>query len=553
MSTGEDEGSSELMEGVELLNRRELQRLCDFELPSAPKWQLGKYTPPGPIGAQYIDSEGPIDAIMGPGGSGKTVASAWKGVKFALQRMPICVDGIIRCKGTVVRDNYRSLYRTTLQSWFDIFPPGGEDSQFSGGQDRPAVHVLRLSTVRNIHGVNKIVPVDLRVEFFAIADINYELLFKSYETSYAWATEADGVDPMAIPFFYSRTSRFPRLSLLPPGVQRVRVAFVDFNPPDPEHPLYLACVRGSFREDFDEAKEPRTINFFKQPSGLSDQAENRMGKSKAEYEAEAAVLHKDTARRMVEGRPGRQRSGLPVYDEDFDYDVHTAVNVGIIRDLPLNIGMDQGGQGGSAGSPAAVFFQVLANGQARFYDEVVAETGTGVERFLEHMIPLMTTRFVDLSYGVWSCDPSGFYGGDKVYGTLAFAEIIQKALKHPMLPAPSNEWTPRRESLALLMGRNISAGVPKIIIDRRCKLLIKGLNGGYKYSRRHDGTYDPRPIKNREANAVEAAQYGVLGVFGLQGTINRLAQVSRPSEDNVVQMRRRAGQRRPSDFSVWDV
>lgn len=547
------EGSEELLEGVEVLNRRRLQQLCDFQLPSAPKWTLGKYVPPGPIGSQYIDSEGPIDAIMGPGGSGKTVASAWKGIKFALQRMPICKDGVIRCKGTVVRDNYRSLYRTTLQSWFDIFPPDMEEGLFSGGQDRPAVHQLNLSTVRNVHGVNKIIPVDLRVEFFAIADVNYELLFKSYETSYAWATEADGIDPQAIPFFYSRTSRYPRLDLLAPGVQRARVAFIDFNPPDPEHPLLQACIRGSFREDFDEAQEPRTINFFRQPSGLSDQAENRAGKSKAEYEAEMAVLHKDTARRMVEGRPGRQRSGLPVYDEDFDYDAHTAVNLPIIRDLPLNIGMDQGGQGGSAGSPAAVFFQVLPIGQVRIYDEVVAETGTGVERFLEQTIPKLTTRFAELLPGVWSCDPSGFYGGDKVYGTLAFAEIIQKALGHPMLPAPSNEWTPRRESLALLMGRNISPGVPKMIIDRRCKLLIKGLNGAYKYQRRHDGTFDPRPIKNRESNAVEAAQYGVLGVFGLQGTINRLAQGSRPAAENVVQMRRRMAGTKRADFSVWEV
>jgi hypothetical protein len=539
---------SDLLDGVNVLSRQQLQTLCEFELPRAPKWQLGRYTPPGPIGAAYIQSQGPIDAIMGPGGSGKTVASAWKGIRFSLATMPICRDGRIRVKGTVVRDNYRSLYRTTLQSWFEIFPPEMEAGVFSGGQDRPAVHVLSLSTVRTIDGVNRIVPVDLRVEFFAIADVNYELLFKSYETSWAWATEADGVPVDAIPFFFSRTARYPALPMLPEGTVRPRVAFLDFNPPAPKHPLYQACLRGSFREDFNPETERKTVNFFRQPGGLEAAAENRAGKSRSEYEIEAQTLPKDIARRMVHGLPGRVKDGLPVYDDEFDEALNVAAQpLEPIGGLPLHIGFDQGGAGGSAGSPGAVLFQVAADGQVRVLDECIAQPGTGVERFLDALVPKLSMRFRQLPLGQLCCDPSGFTGGDRQYGTLAWADIVSQAIGHRVMPAPTNEFTPRRESLGVLMGKFVSVGKPRLIIDARCRVLIDALGGEYRYGRRHDGTYDPQPIKNFAGTAAEALQYGVLGVFGLAGTISALAQGNRARAP------RRAGVRQGSGGMDWNL
>lgn len=544
--------SGDLFDGVTQLSRNDVQQLCDFRVPDSPKWQLGRYTPPGPIGAAYINAMGPIDAIMGPGGSGKTVASIWKAVKFSIEQMPICTDGVIRVKGTVIRDNYRSLYRTTLQTWLEVFPTT-RFPNFAGGQDRPAVHTLELSTVRNIDGVRREVPVTLRVEFFAVADVNYELLFKSYETSWAWATEADGIDHAAIPFFFSRTARYPSNAMLPPGTKRPRVALVDFNPPDPEHKLYQACLRGSFKEDFDANRDVKTVNFFRQPSGLADNAENRAGKSREEYQAEMNTMTRDAARRMVEGMPGRVKSGLPVYDSEFDYDRHVSqVPLEILRDQPFHIGFDQGGGGGSAGTPAAVLFQIAPSGQIRINAEVVADPGTGVERFLDQLIPVLTGPFAGVMPGEFFCDPAGFFGGDSVYGTLAWAEIVAQALGHRVYPAPSQEWTSRREALALPMMRFLSAGTPKLMIDPRCATLIRGLNGAYKYGKRHDGLYNPLPTKNLESNAVEAAQYGVLGKFGLAGTISALAQGDRAG--NVVAMRRRAGGNRvaATGFRVFD-
>jgi hypothetical protein len=525
-----------LFGGSEPLSRTQLQKLCEFELPQKPLFSLGQFSPPGPIAADYMKSQGPIDAIMGPGGSGKTVASAMKGVLFSLSRMPIGLDGVIRAKGTVVRDNYRSLYRTTLQSWFNIFPPSAEYGVFSGGQDRPAKHDLKISVVRFHDGQNRVVPVRLTVEFFAIGDLNYELLFKSYETSWAWATEADGLDPNAIPFFFSRTGRFPSLHQLPPGTTRPRVALVDFNPPSPRHPLLVACKRGSFNEDFRPGVDERTINFFQQPSGLAPNAENRAGKTLAEYELEARTLPKDQVRRMVMGLPGKVKDGLPVYDDEFDETRHvSATFLEPLPHVPLHAGFDQGGLGGSAGSPAVVFGQIdPTNGQLRLLAENLPGYGVGAERFVDGIVPILTTQLRGLPPGIWTGDPSGFLGGDKVFGSLSWFEIMRQALGHRIDPAPTNEWAPRRDALGMLFGKTLKGGIPAVIIDPRLVNLIDGLSNEFKYGKRHDGTYDPLPVKNLHANVVEAGQYLVLGVFGLAGTISRIAQGSRPG--NVVRM-----------------
>ena len=50
---------------------------------------MQRYEPPGPIGAAYIESRHPISAIMGPAGSGKTVAAAFKAVHMAASWMPV--------------------------------------------------------------------------------------------------------------------------------------------------------------------------------------------------------------------------------------------------------------------------------------------------------------------------------------------------------------------------------------------------------------------------------------------------------------------------------
>lgn len=501
------------------LDATAVEALCGFKPPREARFSLASYEPAGPVCAAYIRSQGPIDGITGPGGSGKTVGSIVKAIRFSVATMPVCLDGRIRVRGACVRDNLRSLYRTTLQSWFNFFPLS-KYPDFFGGQDRPAKHILKLATIRD--GVE--IPVDLTVEFFGIADTNYELIFKSYEVSWAWATEADGVPAPAVPFFFSRTARYPPQEML--GKQkRPRMMMVDFNPPDPDHPLWHAMTRGSFREDFNPDVDTRTVNFYQQPSGLAPDAENRKGKSREEYLAEDQTMPKDDSRRMVHGRPGRVKDGLPVYDEEWDDDVFVSQTpLEILPGLPLHAGFDQDL------TPAAVFFQETPDGQIRMLREVYLGHGVGVDRFLEAILPLLHGPLRGLPPGVAAADPAGFYGKDRNYGQLAWADAMSQGLGWRIVPAPTNEWDMRRAALSLVMRTTRRAGrdFPHLLIDPACKQLRKGLASGFKYGKRHDGTFDPRPSKNEYSHVCEAAQYGVLAVRGVAGMVATIAAADRP-------------------------
>jgi hypothetical protein len=522
-----------------VLKRSELRELCGFEPPKDPLWSLTRYIPPGPVCARFIRSMGPIDMITGPAGSGKSVGSVFKSIRFHVAAMPVCRDGVIRGRLTVLRDNYRALYRTTLRTWFEFFPPDYHGSSFSGGQDRPAQHVLRLETLRD----GKLTPVDLTADFFAVGDVAIEELLKGYETSSGWCNEGDLLHERVIPFLYSRTGRYPPRDMLPDGAVRPRVVAVDFNPPDVDHPIWQSGVRGTF--DKNAAIEGESflpsINFFQQPSGLSNEAENRAGKTREEYESEALTWGEQDRRRFVEGRPGYARDGKPVYEYEFDERTHVADGaLAPIRGLPLHIGLDQGNQ------PAAVLFQIDSFGKVRIYAECAPGPGTGIERFAEMLVAvLMSERFQGLPPGKYGADPAGFYGADKEAGELSWAQAIGLALGHYVLPAPTNEISPRLEVVRLALG----AGM---LIDPSCRMLIGGFAAHYKYRKIRDGVvdrFDTVPHKNDYANPHDALQYGLLLVRGLAGTIHQAAKAGRAG--NVVPITMASVAK--ADFNVWNV
>lgn len=501
-----------------------------IEIPRQPLWNLKAFTPPGPVAARYVQSTGPIDAICGPGGSGKTVASVFKAVRFAVRAMPVCTDGTVRVRLTVVRDNYRALYRTTLRTWFEWFPPDYPSSTFSGGVDRPACHQLRLSTVRKVDGIAREVPVDLTVDFFAVGDVAIEELLKGYETSCGWVNEADNLHERVVPFLFSRTGRYPSRVQLPEGIERPRLVMCDFNAPDPDHPLWLACERGTFGEKLEEG-QARAINFFHQPSGLSKDAENRAGKSYAEYEAEARTLTADDVARFVHGRPGYARDGKPVYQGDFDAQRHRAPDtLPVIPGLPLHLGLDQGL------SPAAVLFQEASTGQVRIYAELVPDHGCGAMRFGEMLLALLRSpRFRDLPPGIAAADPAGFYGADKIAGELSWAQIIGQAIGRPVEPAPSQEPTIRRDAVRLLLRAHITADTPAFLVDPACVMLIKGFAARYRFKKRAHGGFEDSPEKNEFSHPHDALQYGVLTLRGRAAVIGDAAAAARGS---VIPLRR---------------
>lgn len=488
------------------------------------------WLPPGPVAQEYLHCSDPITMIMGPQGSGKTTTSVVKCAATSL-RMPVCRDGVIRARGCVVRDNYRALYRTTLQTWFGVFPREFPASSFEGGQDRPAKHTIRFRTPRGR-------VVEMIVDFYAIGDHAIEELLKGYEPSWCWMNEADLLHDRVPTFLYGRTGRYPpALDRAEPEAPILRHVFGDLNPPDMDHWIH--------RDFVDEETKQFGHRLFRQPSGLADDAENRRGVPRSKYEEDSRTMKPAEVRRFVHGEFGYASDGRPVYDGVFSERLHVSKEpLAILPGLPLHAGYDQGL------SPAFIPFQVAPNGQVRILAEVVPPHGTGPKRFAEAMLDLLHTRFRGLPMGIHTADPAGFYGADRIGGEMAWVEIVMRAIGHMIGPAPSQEPGIRIEALHGPLTTMIDAHTPALIVDPSCRMVIGGFAAHYKYKRVRQGTRDAymdRPEKNAWSHPLEALQYGVLGLRGRAGIINAAAKAGRPG--NVIPMH--APKPASADFDVW--
>ena len=100
---------------------------------------------------------------------------------------------------------------------------------------------------------------------------------------------------------------------------------------------------------------------------------------------------------------------------------------------------------------------------------------------------------------------------------------ILKAHDIPARPAPSNDFTLRREAVARPMGRLID-GEPGFGLHPRCRMARKALMGGYSYRLQPLGgerRYQDRPDKNEYSHIADAGQYANLGLGEGQAVLNR--------------------------------
>ncbi|MBB3385995.1 MULTISPECIES: hypothetical protein [unclassified Rhizobium] len=535
------------------------------------------YEPPGPIGWAFIKSRGPINAIMGPGGSGKTVASCVKGVMHAAEFMPVCKDGWVRVKTLCVRDTYRSFARTALASWYNMFPEKHAWTvKHEGGQDRPVVHTLQWEAIR---GRDKI-KIEYVMETGAIGDNDLETFAKGYEISMAWGNEYDLLPENTLPIFFQRCGRYPPMEMIAPSeIERVsregrkamqvmglevddsepvlpRIVWGDMNPPDSlEHPAYTT--------PFGETSKPGAMvenitpgwHGFWQPGGLSPNAENRKGKPRSSYELEAATTKdKRLVQRMVHSLPANSAAGAPVYPE-FSRVLHLADQpIEPTPGLGLTIGVDAGG------SPAATIGQPQPNGQERLLAELVTDPGTGPTRFGNMLIDLLIRRFPNLPIlGVWG-DPAAFMGGDTQTGEFNWIQVVQGIIRTTIQVAPSNEPHIRQEAVRFHLTNLIDGQTPGYLVDPRCKVMVGGFEAHYMLTKQATAgaTDNLAVVKNKHSHPHDAEQYRILGYRGLAAVIGEAAKASLPGNVTSLQQRRqernaRQQQYRQGDFNVWDV
>jgi hypothetical protein len=444
------------------------------------------YAPPGPVALAFMrDDSSFYRGLMGPFGSGKSTACIMEILRRAQAQKP-GTDGKRHSRWAVIRNTYPELRTTTIKSWHQWVPASLGRWVDTG----PPTHHITEGDL------------DLEVLFLALDRPDDIAKLLSMELTGAWLNEAREIPKAVVDGLTGRVGRFP--SVLMGGCSWSGI-IADTNPPDTDHWWYKLA----------EEQKPEGWTFYRQPGGLDPGAENVPNLPANYYQRQVAGKDEDWVNVYVNANYGFVRDGKPVYPE-FRDGIHVKP-FDLVQAWPVYVGIDFGL------TPAAVFGQRSPMGQWRWHSELVTED-MGAKRFAELLRGAMHERYPGMAFAAITGDPAG-EGRAQTDETTPF-QILQAAGVEAR-PAPTNDFTKRRESVAACLGRLID-GQPGLIVHPNCRVLRKGMAGGYNYRRVQvsgEERYRDQPDKGQYSHVCEAGQYMLVGA----GEARTLVRRDRPA------------------------
>jgi len=422
-----------------------------------------------------------VRAVMGPIGSGKSVACCWEAMRRASEQVPNR-EGVRHTRGAIIRNSYRELTDTTMRTFFDWFPEqAGHFRQMDmmWTLDQPLPDGTRMRTEVMFRALDK--PQDVK-----------KLL--SLELTWAWINEAREVPKQVLDMLLGRVGRFPSKR---DGIGATWYGVImDTNPPDSDHWFY----------NIFEEERPKGWKLFKQPSGVSPEAENLKNLPENYYQNMMAGKDQEWINVYVHGRYGFISDGKPVYPEYRD-EIHSTLDDLLIL-TKVYVGIDFGL------TPAAVFVQFTPSGQCQVIDELVT-SDLGAKAFAQLLKDKLNREYRGVEIELYA-DPAGEQRAQTDEQT-PFMFLWAAGIE--AVPAPTNDFTMRRESVVRYLSRLTVTGHPAFLVGPKAPLTRKAMAGGYKYKRIQvsgEARYRDVPDKaGRYSHPADALQYAVLGADGI--------------------------------------
>lgn len=520
--------SSEDIRSYEIVQQRELIARLEIDDSNV---EITNYVPPGPVARDFITDLTKSTYIMGPLGGGKTTTCAFKRI-FLATLAPIAWHPSDRkptrmCRAIVLRDTFRSVEKTVLESWKQWFPKGFPGSSWAGGNDRPVTHTLRFMGHDGVR-------IECVTEFAGLGENSIETLMKGREYSVAWLNEADTHADGALSDVEQRVGRYPMPKLLLTvdeleelgkrlghklaSGQRLAQVLGDLNAPTIDSHVY---------RDFVKNPTPGR-KLYRQPSGRSPMAENRFNLRPDYYDSLVENQEEHFIKRMVDNEFGYSRHGKPVY-EGFQRERHVAKSRIIVDPrMELGVGIDISM---NTLNPAAVIRMPQAPGRLVAVGELYLGHGVGAARFGEGLKRYISERFSNASKIRFWLDPAAEYGADKQGGQLTAMETLAFILNHPMLiPANgSNELGLRLDAVKAELRGYLEPNTHMLICPEACPLLIEAYEGRYRFKKRPETAateYEEEPQKTHpHSDIADADQYCILGFRGRRGAIRAAADI----------------------------
>ncbi|WP_294277602.1 hypothetical protein [uncultured Sphingomonas sp.] len=480
---------------------------------------------PGPIADAFVRDPAFIVGIIGPVGSGKTMAALQKGLRLAARQLgTVRPDGVIVRKARigVIRESYPSLQSTTLKSWFRIVPE--EEGTFSW--KAPYTHkftkILKREGNRKDGRVLEILECEF--EFRAIGDLSVEEACRGWEVNAVIIDEADLQPPSLVPFLTGRVGRF---SDLDPSLVVDPQIILSLNMPDIDNHIYhllmdeSSDVLGLTDEEAEILRstlgDRKLIEKFVQPGGREPDAENlhNLPGGRGYYVLQVAANRNTPGYvdRMVDNKPVPIQHGQPV-NAGFIYTTHVRPVEWDPR-RKLIVGVDQGL------FAAAVCLQRNWDGAIRTLAECVNTTRddkgkvqlmkVGPTAFGKKLKRMLTETFPGIADDMIRvvADPAAFAAKDRQDNEHDWLLAFQKALGLKVHKAKSNSAGLRNQAIWDAHGQ-----IGGYAVDPGCRHLIKGHSGGYRYAKAEMSTGEirssPEIADTIYTHVCDAEQYAAL-------------------------------------------
>lgn len=427
-------------------------------------------------------------AILGPFGSGKSSGCLMELLKIAHLQKPSKKDGIRRSRFAIIRNTYPQLKDTTLKTVLDWLP----ENIF--GTYKVATHDYIITGFQGCY---------IEFMFRALDQPEHVTNLLSLELTGAWVNEAREVPREIIDALDGRIGRYPSIR---EGGAVYPCIIMDTNPPDEDSWFYKL---------FEESKTDN-IALYKQPSGLSPQAENLLTLEEWDAvqrgEEVAAGLHPtyyiDLAKNKtpefiniyIEGNYGTIKAGKPVYDKTFNEQLHIAPSsIMPITGKEVVVGLDFGL------TPAAIFTQLSPMGIFNVLRELY-EDNMGIEQFMDSFIkPYIASEFKGYSF-IFIGDPAGVQRAQT--NEKSCFDII-RSMGFKIIPSKSNSFLYRKSAVEYFLTK-LTNSKPAFQIDPSCKMLISGFKTKYCYKplRSFGGnSFSTEVKKNEYSHPHDALQY----------------------------------------------
>lgn len=465
------------------------------------------YTPPGQVARSFMLDNSFFRGLMGPVGSGKSVACLMDTFRRALAQAPNH-EGRRKSRWGVVRNTNPQLKTSTIKTWQDWFP---EHLFGHMNMSPPFTHAIELpmpdGTVMEGEWIFLALdtPTDVR-----------KLL--STEFTGIFINEAREVPKAIIDACTMRVGRFPSMRDEGPSWYGV---LADTNAPASDHwwPIMAGDVpppEHMTAADRSLLVRPADWRFFRQPPAMLEERdtsgkvtnyklnpgrENKANLTPEYYPRIISGKNRPWVNVYVLNRYDELFEGRPVYPT-FNRDAH--VSQQSLQPVPgeiVYVGLDFGLM------PAATFGQIV-RGQHQLQRECIG-VNIGLKRFItDQLRPFIEKHYPAKEFELRIIgDPSG----DNRVGTdeeTSFAILNANGFR--AYPASSNDFAVRTGAVEEVLGRMIEGRPGYVVSGPDCPVCTRAFEGAYCYPEGRD-----RPVKDGErgkwSHPMDAEQYRILG------------------------------------------